>query len=140
MKMNLFNIHAMNRRLRFADPLKNRRRIFLHRLRQRTLADQLKNGTQVSSVVMPMMVIVMMMLMHFHARTHAAHPLLHHLVDHNLKRINLQRLQLLVQLFHGNTQPHERPENHIPARPADTLKMQNTMIHSFPPKLRNKLS
>jgi len=59
-----------------------------------------------------------------------AHALLIHIVDNNLKRINLKRFKLLVKFFNGNAEPNQSTKDHIPARPADTFKMQCLFAHN----------
>ncbi len=83
------------------------------------------------TAVMMSMVVVMMVVVfvQYHLCPHPAHALFHHFVDNNFERIDVERLEFLIQLVDRYAQPYERTENHIPARPANAFKMQCLFFH-----------
>ena len=79
--------------------------------------------------MMAMVVVVMVSFLQNNLCPDSGHPLLHHLVGNDFEWIDVERSQLRIQLVHRNAQTNQRPENHVPARPADAFKMQCFSLH-----------
>ena len=82
-----------------------------------------------AAMMVPVVMAVMVMFMHLDAGTNATHALLVDVFDYDFKRIDIERLQLFVQFTDRNTQPNQRTEDHIAARPANAFKMQYLFAH-----------
>ena len=81
-------------------------------------------------VLMPMVMIVVMVFVQYHLCPDTAHALLHDLVDHDLERIDVERLEFLIQLVDRNTKFHQCAENHVPARTANAFEMKCALVHN----------